>query len=74
MNAQEHQRTGMPCPECGVFIPMTIDQIISQGSFRCICQKIELTINPQKSAQAVSLLRDVKAAQNGVQAAKNGYG
>lgn len=53
---------------------MTIEQLLGQGSFRCRCQKIELTVNRNESARAMNLLQDVKAAQDGVRQAERGYG
>lgn len=58
------RKTGIPCPDCGTLIPVTIfDLLCSSGNFVCSCCGRKLTLMRQESAQALGELQKVAEAQ-----------
>lgn len=59
-----NRKTGIPCPDCGTLIPVTIfDLLFSSGNFVCSCCGRMLTLMRQESAQALGELQKVAEAQ-----------
>lgn len=64
MNALSTDRkTGIPCPDCGTLIPVTIADLFGTGIFVCSCCGRILTLMRRESAQALSELQKVRDAQ-----------
>ena len=68
---------GMPCPNCGAYIAMSIEDLLSQSSFKCQnpdCNT-ELHIDRGRSAESMNALEKLKdglaKASAGQQAAAN---
>lgn len=58
------RKAGIPCPDCGTLIPVTIfDLLSSSGNFVCSCCGRILTLMRQESAQALDELQKVAEAQ-----------
>jgi len=77
---QTHQRTnsgaqqpqqrisGMPCPECNGFIPISMYQLLSLNSIFCPNCGLRLEINKTASSKALDALKKVDAAEKEVKA------
>lgn len=58
------RRTGIPCPDCGTLIPVTIADLLGASeNFVCPCCGRMLTLMRRESAQALDELRKVQEAQ-----------
>lgn len=57
------RKTGIPCPDCGTLIPVTIADLFGTGIFVCSCCGRMLTLMRRESAQALSELQKVRDAQ-----------
>ena len=55
--------SGMPCPACNCFIPITMHQILSSSSIFCSSCGLKLEINKAASSKAIEALRKVAEAQ-----------
>jgi len=61
---QQAQRpSGMPCPQCGGFIPVSMQQIIADSSILCPHCGLRLNINHQESRPAIDALKKFQQAQ-----------
>lgn len=61
---QQAQRpSGMPCPQCGGFIPVSMQQIITDSSILCPNCGLRLNINQQESRPAIDALKKFQQAQ-----------
>ena len=61
---QQAQRpSGMPCPQCGGFIPVSMQQIITDSSILCPHCGLRLNINQQESRPAIDALEKFQQAQ-----------
>lgn len=60
--------SGMPCPSCQNFIPITMHQLLESNGIFCPACGLRLEINKQSSAKALDALRKVDAAQRNVEA------
>ena len=61
---QQAQRpSGMPCPQCGGFIPVSMQQIIADSSILCPHCGLRLNINQQESRPAIDALKKFQQAQ-----------
>lgn len=49
--------SGMPCPTCGGFIPVTMQEIITASCIHCPSCGITLNINQQESTPAIEALK-----------------
>jgi predicted RNA-binding Zn-ribbon protein involved in translation (DUF1610 family) len=57
---QAQQRTpGMPCPECGFFIEMSIYSLLSQAEFKCSGCLLTLSMDREESRPALEILQKV---------------
>lgn len=56
--------SGMPCPQCNGFIPVSMQQIITDSAIICPHCGLRLTINRQQSSTAIEALKKVQQAQN----------
>ena len=64
---QQAQRpSGMPCPQCKGFIPVTMQQIITESSIFCPHCGLRLNINHQESQPAIEALKKFQQAQNDI--------
>jgi hypothetical protein len=62
-------RPGMPCPECGVFIKMSVAELISAAFFTCLGCGLRLGIDRGRSQKAMELLQELHIAQQNAEAA-----
>lgn len=63
----KQQVPGMPCPNCGEFMPTTITELLTSGHLRCSKCLLVLYIDRYKSATALKVLAKVDAAQKRVE-------
>lgn len=54
--------SGMDCPVCKQFIPVSIQQLLFEGSISCPHCGLSLTINRTQSKQALDALQKVQDA------------
>lgn len=57
------RKTGIPCPDCGTLIPVTIADLFGSGVFVCSCCGRMLTLMRRESARALDELQKVRDAQ-----------
>ena len=55
--------SGMPCPQCKGFIPISMQQIIMESSVVCPHCGLRLNINHQESQPAIEALKKFKEMQ-----------
>ncbi|MCF0166139.1 MAG: hypothetical protein HUJ89_03025 [Bacteroidales bacterium] len=67
------QTPGMKCPQCGMFIPTTINDILTQPALICPYCGLCLTINREESRRAMEILKDVNEAQQNLNETANRY-
>ena len=60
---QQMRPSGMPCPQCNGFIPVSMQQIITDSAIICPHCGLRLTINRQQSSTAIEALKKVQQAQ-----------
>ena len=53
------QTSGIPCPFCHAFIPISMYQIINGSSIFCPACGLRLDIDPAKSAKALEALKRI---------------
>lgn len=58
------QQPGLNCPQCGSFIPLTIDTIQNSRSVTCTKCYLRLNIDRTTAGQAIEALKKVKDAQD----------
>jgi hypothetical protein len=58
----EPRRGGMPCPECGQIIEMSLDDLLVRGAFACRTPgcDIVLRLDQRRSSEAIDSLRELK--------------
>ena len=54
---------GMPCPNCGNFIPTSIQQILFSSSLYCPICGLSINIDKRKSDKALKMLEKIDKAQ-----------
>lgn len=55
--------SGMPCPACNCFIPITMHQILSSSSIFCPLCGLRLDINKAALFKSIEALKKVAEAQ-----------
>lgn len=55
--------SGMPCPQCKGFIPVTMQQIITESAIVCPHCGLRLNINHQENQPAIEALKKFAEAQ-----------
>jgi hypothetical protein len=63
----EQRRPGIPCPQCGFFIEMSIQNILYQAEFKCPSCLLELKMDRSGSQSALEMLQQIHVAQENVQ-------
>jgi uncharacterized paraquat-inducible protein A len=63
------QTPGLKCPQCGQFIPTTINELLSAQALKCPYCGLELTINRNESRQAMEILKEVDTAAKNLEKA-----
>jgi len=67
-NSNKDQRTpGMVCPRCGKFIPTSVAELLTAAYLRCPHCLLQLNIDRQQSARALSALAKVETARQRVE-------
>lgn len=61
---QQMRPSGMPCPQCNGFIPISMQQIITDSAIICPHCGLRLNINQQESRPAIEALKKFQQAQN----------
>lgn len=67
---EEHsreQKTGLKCPQCGIFIETSIFQLLTEQGLTCPACHLRLNIDHIKSQQAMDALRKVQQAQKNLE-------
>jgi len=64
---QPQWMSGMKCPNCDGFIPISMYQILAGSSVFCPRCGLRLDINTKDSARAIEALRKVEKAQRRVE-------
>jgi predicted RNA-binding Zn-ribbon protein involved in translation (DUF1610 family) len=60
-NKDNQQRMpGMPCPNCGNFIPTSIQQILFSNSLFCPSCGLRINIDKRKSDKAIEALKKIE--------------
>lgn len=67
------QTPGMKCPQCGQFIPTTINELLTSTGITCPYCGLVLNINREESKRAMEILKDVNNAQQNLDATANRY-
>lgn len=67
------QIPGMKCPQCGEFIPTTIQHIITSSALVCPHCHLRLNIDRTKSGKAIDALRKVQEAQENLERKTHSY-
>lgn len=57
------QVPGMKCPQCGEFIPITLQQITTDTAIVCPHCNLKMNIDRTNTGKAIDALRKVKAAK-----------
>lgn len=71
--SQGQQMPGMKCPQCGEFIPTTIQHIITSSALVCPHCHLRLNIDRTKSGKAIDVLRKVQEAQENLERKTHSY-
>ncbi|MDR0419466.1 MAG: hypothetical protein LBH34_04565 [Prevotellaceae bacterium] len=58
---------GINCPNCGCFISTTIAELLIVQGLKCESCGLEMKLDRQASAKAISLLQEVDSAQKMVE-------
>lgn len=66
MNTQKP--SGINCPQCTFFIPLTITDLLYRDGVVCPCCSLTLTTNKEASRQALEALQRVQHAQDRLKA------
>ncbi len=64
----QQQVSGMNCPDCEGFIPVSIHQLLFEGGISCPHCGLKMTINRQQSKAAIDALSKVNDAMLKVKA------
>ena len=54
---------GIPCPECGETIPVSVDALVAGSGFRCPGCGLALEVDREKSARSLELLQNLEEGQ-----------
>ncbi|MDJ0714810.1 MAG: hypothetical protein QNJ54_11395 [Prochloraceae cyanobacterium] len=66
-----NRRPGIPCPECGFFIEMPLEDLLYKQEFKCPGCLLELRMDRSSSQKALELLQQVKVAMDDVKKASD---
>ncbi len=64
---------GMKCPQCGAFIPTTVQQITTSSCIVCPNCQIRLNIDKLPNRRAIDALKKAQAAQDAIEEKKKSY-
>ncbi|HRI63734.1 MAG TPA: hypothetical protein PK156_05835, partial [Polyangium sp.] len=74
-NSQHQQRApGMPCPQCGCFLEMRIQDLLFNTQFKCVYCGLEMHMDRDESRVSLNALQQLHVAMDNVEAAKRGLG
>ena len=59
MNAPSPELPGMPCPQCGMRLVVSMEQILGSGEIRCGCGLV-LQVDAARSAETLRGLRELQ--------------
>lgn len=57
--------TGLTCPKCNGFIPLSLEQLLKSSEFVCPNCGLHLTIDRKPSKQAQEALEKIKRTERG---------
>jgi transcription elongation factor Elf1 len=70
VNSQHQQQpSGFKCPVCGGFIPVSIQQLLTNETFFCPVCGLEIRLNRNDSQNALNALQKVHNAEENVKKA-----
>lgn len=55
--------SGVPCPNCGNFIPISMQQILFSNSICCPICGLSINIDKRKSDKALEMLKKIEDTQ-----------
>lgn len=58
-NPTQQRSPGIPCPNCGFFIEMTVQSLLYQASFQCPGCLLTLSMDRNESRPALEILQKV---------------
>lgn len=67
------QPAGLPCPQCGKFIEMRIEDLLRRSFFRCKQCGLELTLNRAQSRDSLDALDKLQGAIETLNSVKSKY-
>lgn len=66
-NDSQKQKTGLTCPQCGVFIETSVFQLLTAQALTCPGCRLTLCIDRKKSQSAFDALRKVEQARRNLE-------
>ncbi len=66
-NQVQQRNPGMPCPECGFFIEMSIMSLLAQAEFTCPGCLLALKMDRAESRPALELLQKVNTQMHSLE-------
>ncbi len=69
MNSKQQKPSGFNCPVCGGFIPVSIQQLLTEEKFTCPQCVLEIRLNKDDSQKALNALQKVQDAEDDVKKA-----
>ena len=73
MLPQSEQRPGLPCPECGFLIELSIPQLLRDHNFMCAGCGLVLALDRQESRTSMQALSQLQVAIDNLDMVKNQY-
>ena len=70
-NEGQQRQPGMPCPECGFFIEMSISSLLTQAEFKCPGCLLTLSMDRAESRSALELLQKVNTQMDNLEKHKS---
>ena len=70
-NPSQNRSPGIPCPQCGFFIEMSINNLLYQGSFQCPGCLLTLSMDRNESRSALQVLQKVHKEMENIEKHKH---
>lgn len=70
---QEAKRPGLPCPDCGFFIEVSIPRLLWEEGFSCPACGLYLLLNRQESRESLEALQQLQMAVENFNMIKEKY-
>lgn len=73
MIQDNNRKAGFNCPQCGQFIPTSMEELVSCPQITCIHCGLVLTLDRNQSGKAIELMNNVLDAKKKVNEVGNMY-